>query len=287
MTALVVIGHTESSWTIEVLLALLRMQAPDTEGSVGFCLVKGMTATSKVGFVAVAQLSVAVAMVVIVVGVNTLAPVIRALCRRWCPLVSGSAATSIDDPGAALLSESGRVGGYGTTSSASVGRITSHMEIAPVDTGNGVTRDGDHAPVVGRVHSRRARLTTAAVNYFLTACSTLTVAVVKMLHCVWVPGTPQGQRHLFIRATQLCAYGAWQLPYLLLLILLIAIVLVLPWVAAWSLRSPTASTAIAHSSSWTLLTADVRAGVRWALVESYKPTAYWWEAALLGQRLVS
>jgi hypothetical protein len=58
--------------------------------------------------------------------------------------------------------------------------------------------------------SHRSRLFTAAVNFFLTAYAAVTLAAMKMLRCVWVPGTPQDHRALFIQASVTCAYRGWQ-----------------------------------------------------------------------------
>jgi hypothetical protein len=76
---------------------------------------------------------------------------------------------------------------------------------------------------------RRAKLVTAAVNFGLTAYATLTVAALKMLHCVWVPGTPLEERRLFVRASVVCNYSGWQVPYILLVAILVAIPAVLPF----------------------------------------------------------
>jgi hypothetical protein len=69
----------------------------------------------------------------------------------------------------------------------------------------------------------RARLITAATNFSLTAYATLTVAVTKLLHCVWVPGTPLHTRHLFIQGTTACAYTGWQAPYVIVLCVLVVL----------------------------------------------------------------
>lgn len=122
--------------------------------------------------------------------------------------------------------------------------------------------------------SRRAKLVTAAVNFGLTAYATLTVAALKMLHCVWVPGTPSEERRLFVQASVVCNYSGWQVPYILLVAILVAIPAVLPFAAAWSCRP--------GGSVWDT---DVRLGVRRAVVDSYHQRAYWWEAALMAQRL--
>ena len=139
-------------------------------------------------------------------------------------------------------------------------------------TPNLIRKDAPRPPPV----SRRAKLVTASVNFGLTAYATLTVAALKMLHCVWVPGTPLSERRLFIRGSVVCEYSGWQAPYILLVAFLVAIPATLPFAAAWSRRR--------GGAPWIV---DVRLGVRRALVDSYHHRAYWWEAALMAQRLVS
>lgn len=129
------------------------------------------------------------------------------------------------------------------------------------------------APSLGL--GRRAKLVTASVNFGLTAYATLTVAAIKMLHCVWVPGTSPEERRLFVHASVVCHFSGWQAPYVVLVVLLVAVPALLPFAAAWSRR--------VGGSAWDN---DVRLGVRRALVDCYHPKAYWWEAALMAQRLV-
>ena len=45
----------------------------------------------------------------------------------------------------------------------------------------------------------RSRVVAAAVNLGLTVYAGLTVACVKLLHCVHIPGTPASTRHLFLQ----------------------------------------------------------------------------------------
>jgi hypothetical protein len=138
--------------------------------------------------------------------------------------------------------------------------------------------------------THRAKLVTAAVNYGLTAYATLTVAAVKMLHCVWVPGTPPSERRLFVRGSRVCDYTGWQAPYVLLVALLAAVPLMLPLVALWS-RRPTRNDIesmrqLREYDSPHDLRDDVRLGVKRALVDPYLSKAFWWEAVLMTQRLV-
>jgi hypothetical protein len=128
------------------------------------------------------------------------------------------------------------------------------------------------------------------VNYGLTAYATLTVAAVKMLHCVWVPGTPAHQRRLFIQGDRVCDYRGWQAPYVLLVSILAAIPILLPLVAAWS-RRPTrkdiqSMQRLMQHVGPPPLADDIRLGVKRALVDPYVPAAFYWEAVLMTQRLV-
>jgi hypothetical protein len=164
---------------------------------------------------------------------------------------------------------------------------------------------GTQQPLQKPARITRARLVTAAVNFLLTAYATLTVAAVKLLHCVWVPGTPPDTRHLFIRASVPCHYGGWQAPYVVAVVVLAVVALALPLVARWAsgmpplppslhwseagdTATPTLTTRLLPSTpavGETLLM-DVQSGVWRALVEPYSPKWYWWESVLLLQRLV-
>ena len=73
---------------------------------------------------------------------------------------------------------------------------------------------------IGLSSTLRSRFIAAGVNFGLTVHATLTVAVVKLLHCVAVPGDSAGMR-LLVHASVRCAYGGWQAPLLLVLVLLL------------------------------------------------------------------
>ena len=100
-----------------------------------------------------------------------------------------------------------------------------------------------------------------------------------------MPGTPEGQRRLFIRASIVCSVSGWQAKYVFVAILLVGLPMALPFVAAWSRRKPDPAIAAAAASSRWQWVEDVRAGVHPALVDLYGPL-HWWEAALMLQRLV-
>ena len=126
--------------------------------------------------------------------------------------------------------------------------------------------------------SQRAMLVSAAMNFSLTAYATLTAAAVKMLHCVWVPGTPPSQRRLYIRGSVVCDYGGWQAGYLILVALLVAAPLGVGLLSSWAKN--------ATRSGTPSLLLDVRLGLQRSLVLTYKESVYWWEGLLMVQRLV-
>jgi hypothetical protein len=90
----------------------------------------------------------------------------------------------------------------------------------------------------GAAMPRRARAVGAAMNFFLTAYSSVTLSCVQLLHCVHVPGTPASVRHLFIEGDTECRYSGWQMPLVGVVALLAAVPLALPFVARWSLAAP-------------------------------------------------
>ncbi len=99
-----------------------------------------------------------------------------------------------------------------------------------------------------------------------------------------VPGTPEAERRLFLRASVVCSMSGWQAKYVFAAILLVGLPMALPFVAAWSRRKPGPACGVATGARrhWV---EDVRAGVHPALVDLYGPL-FWWEAALMLQRLV-
>ncbi len=204
--AYVVVGQVNTSIGTAFVLSLMRMQPPTSAASEdGFCVVHGLTATGKVGLETALQLSIALGMVLVYQCVTRL----RGRCSRdtfrgglpsylrrhscrggqaCCQLLRG---TSV--PGAALVS-----GAYG---SADAAPLTS-AQLLPTDpsaAGQGL------AVFEGTVPTLRARLVTATVNFILAAYGSTTVAVMRMLDCVHVPGTPTAQRRLFIRGSVVSA----------------------------------------------------------------------------------
>ena len=81
--------------------------------------------------------------------------------------------------------------------------------------------DGDDASSDATVLSHRARCIAATMNFGLTVYSTVTVAVVQVLHCVVLPGASDASaRYLFLHGGTVCGYGGWQLPLVLCLVVL-------------------------------------------------------------------
>jgi hypothetical protein len=140
--------------------------------------------------------------------------------------------------------------------------------------------------------SRRSLVIGAALNFLVTtAYSSVTIAVMKLLHCVHVPGTPPAQRRLYIQGSTLCGPA---LGYKVVVALLGVALVALPLATRWAMQpalvlrrvgDPTGSGA--GLGAWRGdLGADLRAGLRRALTEMYRPGAYvpmllWTRAAFL------
>ncbi len=119
--------------------------------------------------------------------------------------------------------------------------------------------------------SPRARSITLAVNFSLTAYSTIITATTKLLNCVELPGTDKSDTFLFVHGSVRCNYIGWQvhavapaphmtlsrsrdqascdgvgifsfvscveqLPILLITIVMLAAPIALLWLAVWAMR---------------------------------------------------
>jgi hypothetical protein len=229
MSAYVVLGTGRPSRVADVVLSLLRMQAPSSSDSPGLCATDSLTSDGKVGLEVGLQLGVGLVMVVLV------------LMSRWlggcrgCPQ-HRTRRTTLDDNHLHVGLLNGDYGGDATSGPGPsrmhslnvLSRGNSAIAASGADTASPAS-DGTQLPP-------RARYVTAVINFGVTAYSTVTVATIKMLHCVWVPGTPPHQRRLFIRGTVVCDYTGWQAPHMAVLAALVAVPLVLPLAAAWSRR---------------------------------------------------
>lgn len=131
----------------------------------------------------------------------------------------------------------------------------------------------------------RARLVCAGVNFGVSLYTTLTLAMMKLLHCVPLPGTAPGTSWLFLDGTRACAYGGWQGGLVVVLVVLCAAPLALPRLSQWASPRPSAS---AHSTATSMspLLRDLRWGVHRALCAPYSTTLHYWEGVLMVQRAV-
>jgi hypothetical protein len=242
MSSYVVLGRGTPSPVVDAVLSVLRMQAPSTTDGPGLCAVRDLTADGKVGLEVGLQLAVGVVMVVLVAASLWLrgpwVAVVSGMKRRASPVLG---ATGNADLQAGLL-DHGSVDGSvacGEPARVSILNMRDDEQCEP-----GASRDSTvtvsqspSSPSDGTKLPPRVRYLTAAVNFGVTAYSTVTVAVVRMLHCVWVPGTPLHQRRLFIRGSVVCDYTGWQVPYMVSLVVLVVVPVTLPLVAAWSRRA--------------------------------------------------
>jgi hypothetical protein len=226
MSAYVVLGTGRPSRAADAILSLLRMQAPSFSGrdSPGLCATCTLTADDKVGLEAGLQLGVGLVMVVLVLASWW----VRG-CQWWSVPTARHTVPGGGDLSVGLLSSPCIYDG-GPGDWAPRVHSLNVVNSAPAATGAvSPVSDGTRLPP-------RARYITAAVNFGVTAYSTVTVATVKMLHCVWVPGTPLHQRRLFIRGSVVCDYSGWQAPHVVVLAVLVVAPFALPFAAAWSRR---------------------------------------------------
>ncbi len=217
----------------------------------GFCVVDSLTSRSKVVLETGLQLSVGAAMVVLVLLVR--------LGRGGGLAWRSKRAPEDADLGTPLMAE---------------------LPLTAGPVGSLLVGRGDDDRSIG------TRLTTAAVNFALTAYGSVTLGAMKLMHCVHVPGTPVDQQRLFIAGDVVCNFAGWQLPLVALLGLLAGVPLALPFVAAWSRAASTHGDVPRASSCCACACRHGRVGVRRALVDAYSPRTPWWEAVLLAQRLV-
>lgn len=345
MSSLVGTGPGHTSPAADVLLSLLRTQAPAHVHSQGFCAFRSLTPTSKVGLEVALQVSVGLAMVL----VWALARVVQCLGRLPALVRAGALLPALGSPFRQLSTGQVEmlepVGGGGPIGEGAeeghhqyvaLGAVEDGVQGSPVlrphsgrqgafsgagsiqyetpsskrtdaqrtpSSSRWVERGGGAGAGAGRgisalprspskhstvaeaaqagVRSPRARAVAACLNLALTLYAPLTIAAARMLHCVWVPGSPVDQTRLYIHGATVCSHAGWQSPYVVAVAVLVGVPLVLPLVAGWSLP-----TAAASSRARTPLANDVHAGVRRALVEAYHDHAYFWEAVLMAERLV-
>lgn len=235
-------------------ISVLRMQAPDLADVPGLCALHGLTSVSKPVLEAGFQVLVVLSMVAIWLVVR-LSQWVAILCPRRQELSS-------------IELHRGR--GYATYEYTEV--LSSSGGSTPLT--NPLFDASD-----GTLLSPRARFVTVAINFGLTAYAALTVTSVKLLHCVWVPGTPESERRLFVSGSTICEFSGWQLPLLMLLTGLVALPIVLAIGTHLSLRSSLLSAPVPRPT-------DIKAGFKRAVVETYSKPLLCWESVLMAQRLV-
>jgi hypothetical protein len=272
MYTLVSIGQVHTNTAADVIVSMVRMQAPSRLSVEGVCVMPGLTATSKVALETGLQLSVGVGMVALLLCRHAAVSCWRRsrwrhdrVLRRGPSLLQHVATAGQDDAAT-----------YGTMCTSVQG---AHADSTVIDSRQHVLAPPKHAALV-----------RAAANFGLSAYATLTLGAVKMLHCVAVPGTPPHQRRLFIRASVVCDYTGWQLPWVVLLCALAATPLMLPLAAAWARRAEHKKLSVCPGEgargAEEPFGGSVREGVRSTLVACYTPKLFWWEAVLMAHRLV-
>jgi hypothetical protein len=276
MSSYVTLGVQTPSRATDVTLSVLRMQAPSASNAKGLCVVETLTAVGKVGLEFGLQLAVGAVMVVLVVLSAWFRLLLFQVCRRersQSPAFdagTGSFRTRLLDARASDSEDgdaSHGIGGFRehslhldqhrTDSARSARAVGNGTELPPLThylrsqrgasygTADGpvgcdatatgrsppqsLPNDGTHLPL-------RARYITAAVNFIVTAYSTVTVATIKMLHCVWVPGAPRDQQRLFVQGSVVCNYTGWQVVYVIGIAVLVAVPVILFFVTSWAVR---------------------------------------------------
>jgi hypothetical protein len=214
MTSHALVGNVRTSKAGGVLLSIIRMRPLSQSSAKGFCALEGLTPTSKLGLDTGLQLSIALAMAVVYACVMLGGRCWRALCgrlhRRSPPARQSSGRGPVPSAalGAArepLIAPTHPSAGYGAIRASS---RTLEVEIggsdSPPSQASGEGSPGApvaRAPSVGRMAvgpiPRKVKLVTAATNFLITAHTTLTVATLSMLHCVWVGGA----RHAAVRCS--------------------------------------------------------------------------------------
>ena len=277
-----------SAW-LTYVLSFLRLQLPNTAKGTGLCVFTSLNAVEKIKLEAAAPTAVAAAMLCCVVVITAIR---RCRDSQASPYVSPARESS--ESGISLLrSPSGfsSSAGYGSVSYAYRQRAVVDLDGSGDDVDNDVVLDA--ADTVAKQQQQfdgvtgftyRGSIIAAIVNLLLLAYSVVLSSVVKLLHCVRVPGTPLGSSYLFIQGSVACDYSRWQLGYVFAMIALGAVPIVVLLVAAC------ATNRLACALGGLLgrcraLRRDTRLGVQRSVVLTYDPTLFWWEAVLMVHRL--
>lgn len=136
--------------------------------------------------------------------------------------------------------------------------------------------------------SSRSKYIAAGLNFFLSVYSSFLVTVVAMLHCVDIPGASRG---LFLQGSVQCDYSGWQLPFVIVSVVLVAVPLITPFLTSWavtyqhehqlSIQSIVSLRTVKRSRGWR---DDLCYGVILALVTPYDSSMGWWESVMVLHR---
>ena len=242
--------HTSSNAkgmaVLPLLLSFLQLQLPSGNyGLRGLCVVDALTAVRKVQLEGLFPFGVAMAMLVCV--------------------AAGTAVTS------AAQRFGKRKGHLGDWSRVGLLATESHT--------NQLTVESDEHYVDDPLSmSTRSRLVAAVIVLCLFAYSVFLSVILRLVHCIQLPGESSARRVLYVQGSVACSYSGWQAGYVLALALAVAVPVALPLFATWAMQR-----AGFEQSSWSC---DVHIGFKRALVRAYTPQRYWWEAILLLHRLL-
>jgi hypothetical protein len=243
MSSYVTLGSQTPIRAVDVVLSIIRMQAPSESASnaKGLCAFETLTAVGKVGLEFGLQLAVGAVMVALVALVALSAWLrlrfkLIQVCRRKLSQTSAFDASSGVGSIRTRLLDARASDTVGRDAPHDIGSSREHslnlgQQLADsVSPGPSVTVGNGAGPPA------RVRYIIAAVNFVVTAYSTVTVATFKMLHCVRVPGSPVDQRRLFIQGSVVCDYMGWQVVYVVGIAVLVAVPAILLLVASWAVR---------------------------------------------------
>ena len=205
-----------------VVSALLSVQLPSTSqsevpdtnnptseagtpsGSSGFCIVRGLSAKGKVELEAAMQFAVGIAMVVVYVSVAVAAVWRRHVLRRQRRASerqdqqrqgTHSAVLARGHGGDHLPARAQQARSSGYVALPATSPVSSSRLVTEMDGGSGDDDDDEEVVRQGVSHERRIG---AVVNFGLTVYSTITIACMKLLHCVTIPGVAE-KTFLFVQ----------------------------------------------------------------------------------------
>lgn len=260
MLAYVEIQHRQSRALVAFadVMTVLRLEVASSSSRSGMCLLRHLTATQERTLAAMFPFLVALLMALLV---------LLGMLASWCCV---ALALREKSPMAVLP-------GRSLAALELLQREPAHD--ADGDQYTAIDNDEDHFVDDARPLSLRARCVVAAIFWFLFAYSVFADATFSMLQCVKLPGCAAGDcQRLFIQGSVRCAYGGWQAGLILLAVVLGVVPVVLPYFATLAMRGT--------SEDARSLRNDVHLGFKRALIGSYQPRYFWWEAIPLLHRLV-